>query len=112
MLPFAGIGGYVAIIFFCELMNTFLSIIKLVKIIKVKFNLITSFLLPMVCSLGAVCTVRAIIYFTPLVQGYSVLNCVIKLGISLVLFCVLLFATGSVRSEEITSLLGKKRRMT
>jgi stage V sporulation protein B len=83
VLPFAGIGGYVAIIFFCELMNTFLSMMKLVKIIKVKFDLLTSFLIPVICSLGAVCTVRAIIYFTPLMQGYSVLNCVIKIGISL-----------------------------
>lgn len=112
VLPFAGIGGYVAIIFFCELMNTFLSIIKLVKIIKFKFDLLTSFLIPVICSLGAVCTVRAIIYFTPLMQGYSVLNCVIKIGISLFIFCILLFATGCIKTEEITSLLGKKRIKT
>lgn len=108
LLPFWGISGYVTIVFFCEILNTILSAMKLVKIVKVRFNVIKGFLLPVMCALGGVCFIRVIVFFVSQLQGYSVVSCVIKIGLSLIMYCILLFSTGTIKFGEITALFGSK----
>ncbi len=110
ILPFAGITGYVIIIFFCEVLNTLLSIRKLVKIVKIRFNVITGFLIPLCCSLGGVCLVRILVYYISAIQNYSVMGCVIKIGTAFIIYSIFLFTTGSVKIKEITSLFGCRKK--
>lgn len=110
LLPHTGIGGYVFIVFFAEILNTTLSLLKLFSRGMPKINLFKSLFMPLLCSLGAVCLVRILVIFTPFLQVYSPLAITLKILFSAVLFITLLFSTFTVPFSEISVLFSTKKR--
>ena len=110
LLPVWGIMGYVFIIFFCELMNTVLSGMKLKRIVSLKINWLKGLFLPLFSACGGVMITKLLTYIIPVMGNESGLATVVKMTLSLAMAVVFLFTTGSISPEEITSLISFRRK--
>ncbi|MBO5745220.1 MAG: polysaccharide biosynthesis C-terminal domain-containing protein [Clostridia bacterium] len=111
ILPYTGIGGYVFIVFFAEILNTTLSLIKLFRHGMPRLPLTRCLLMPLICAIGSVCIVRLGVNFLPFLQVYSPFALCFKLIGSIVLFIIFLFSTFTVPTGEISSLFSKNHSL-
>lgn len=112
LLPPFGISGYVVVIFITELLNTSLSIIKLLNITKVKTNILKWVIKPLFCIVIATAISRFI--FSLGVFGLSLgkLTTVFEISFTAVLYLLISYALGSISDEEIglaKRLIGKAK---
>ncbi|MBE6543483.1 MAG: hypothetical protein E7675_03715 [Ruminococcaceae bacterium] len=109
LLPHTGINGYVFIVFFAEILNTALSLIKLFSRGMPKISLFRSLFMPLVCALGSVCLVRLFVVFAPFLQVYSPFALGFKILLSALVFFGLLLSTYTLPISEITVLFSRKK---
>lgn len=89
LLPKFGIIGMVAVIIISELLNTMLSIWRLVKITKIKLMLFDWIIRPLICILVPCLTFR----FLPYNITNDTVDLIIKIFLSLAFYSVSLFLT-------------------
>lgn len=99
VLPYAGIKGYIVVLFICELLNSSLSIGRLLTIVRVRLSVIRRIILPLLCIAGATSVVRIAVNIAHITASAASL---IFTGVmTAALYIVMLRATGAVSKSEI-----------
>lgn len=112
LLPPFGITGYVVVIFITELLNTSLSIIRLLNITKTKTNVIKWVVKPVICIVLSTAISRFVFNFG--VFGFSLgkMTTVFEISFTAIVYLLLSYLTGSISNEEIglvKKLVSKKK---
>ena len=92
LLPFAGIAGVVAVIIISELLNTMLSLFRLLKITEFRLMLFRDILLPAAAASAACIAARAV----PVFLG-GITDTVIRLALCVFLCIIFLLSAKSIR---------------
>jgi len=99
LIPKIGIWGYVISIYATEIMNTTLSLIKMLSVTKMRPKPLMQVGLPVLCIIGATNTSKLLFIFMPsLLSGGAEL--VIQILLSIVIYVTLLALTKTVTKEE------------
>jgi len=99
LIPKMGIWGYVISIYATEIMNTTLSLIKMLSVSKVRPKPFLQVGLPVVCIVGATNLSRIIFRFLPEIFSQNV-TLAVQITVSTVFYVLLLKFTGTVTREE------------
>ncbi len=101
LLPHTGIIGYIGIIYFCEILNTALSVVRLLNITYAKTKLFRWLALPLICiSLSAFLLKMLfdILHIVLEVNIYSIIFYIVSAGL---LYFILLRICGSITKEDM-----------
>ena len=112
LLPPFGIGGYVVVIFITELLNTSLSIIKLLNITNVKTNILKWVAKPLFCIIISTAISRFIFSFGVFGLSLGKITTVFEICFTAILYLLLSYALGSISNEELglaKRLIGKAK---
>ncbi len=111
ILPHTGIDGYVGIVFFCEILNTALSVAKLIRKVKLDMHFFEFILLPVFSVLGATNIVRLITAFTASLQTYSIFPLILKMFLSALIYCIFyfIFTNNNKNSLHISDFIERKK---
>lgn len=107
LIPRMGLMGYVISIYATEILNTFLSLIKMVSVTKMKFKIFHQILMPVLCILGA--TNCAYLVLRAFSMRNSILELSVYIFVSIFFYIAFLYATNTIGKEEkevITFALG------
>ncbi len=100
LIPHLGVTGYVITIFVSEMLNTGLSICRLISVSDARVRVLKWFAKPLICIVGATCTEKLILtavqYFYPFEA-----NAVLEIIVSSLIYFVYLRLTGSVSRDDI-----------
>ena len=111
LIPRIGIWGYVISIYATEILNTTLSLGKMITICKMRVRVFHSVVMPILCIIGATNTVHLMTALFPF-MSYGALGLIIGIISALSLYMVLLLITKTVGSDEkeflYASLLSEK----
>ena len=99
LIPRIGIWGYVISIYATEILNTTLSISKMITICKMRVRVFHSVVMPILCIIGATNTVHLMTALFPF-MSYGALGLIIGIISALSLYVVLLLITKTVGSDE------------
>lgn len=102
LLPIIGVKGIIVVIFVSELLNTVMSIARLLKITQLRLMVCDWIIKPIICS-SLPCVVLKPLFFT----NISILSLCIKVVLCVVLYLLLLFACGCINREDFS--IFKKR---
>ena len=112
LIPKLGIWGYVISIYATEIMNTTLSLIKMLSVSKMRPRPFRQVGLPLLCIVGAANLSNIIFYFLPLSLDSNI-ALILEIVFSALLYILLLTVTKTVTSEEkeflAASLLSEKK---
>ncbi len=101
LVPAYGISGYIAVLYISELINFALSAARLLRVSVMRPHIFGWIVAPVICIIGAATTARmALMLLPPAPDGcpeWLVLTC--HMGFTLLLFSLLLLATGCVDRE-------------
>jgi len=100
LLPIFGIKGYVLVIFIAELFNAFFSIIRLVKITNVRFNLWRTIILPVVCvgaTIGVIHLLKASLWH----GAENIWQVMFMVAVATAIYIGLILLTGCVSKREV-----------
>jgi hypothetical protein len=100
VLPFSGIKGYVAIIFICEILNTALSVVRLLSIVELRCRIIRWLALPLLCIAGASSCVRLLFELTHIVFYSQIVFFAVCLTMTIFLYVLFLRLTNSLSDED------------
>jgi stage V sporulation protein B len=100
VLPFAGIKGYVAIIFLVEIINTALSVVRLLSIVELRCRIIRWLMLPLLCISGASSCVRLLFEFTHITFDSRVVYFIVSLFVTVIIYVGFLRLTNSLSGED------------
>ncbi len=107
LLPVYGVSGYIVMVFVTELMNTSMSLYKLVKVSGVNFSVVSDILLPVLCAIGAgsigTLSARAFSYGAP--------SLVLQIVITVLSYTVLSVIMCSETKENILHMAGIKQKL-
>ena len=101
LLPPFGIEGYVVVIFITELLNTALSIIRLLNITNVKTNILKWVIKPIICIVIATISSRIIFSFGFFGFSLGKMSTVLEISFTATIYLLLSYFIGSVSNEEI-----------
>ena len=101
LLPPFGIEGYVVVIFITELLNTSLSIIRLLNITKVKTNVLKWVVKPVICIVIATAVSRLVFSFG--FFGFSIgkMSTIFEISFTAIIYLALSYLIGSISNEEL-----------
>ena len=101
LVPRYGISGYIAVLDISELINFALSAARLLRVSAMRPRVLSWVFAPVLCVIGAASTARMLLMLLPPVPegcpAWLTLTC--HMGLTLVLFTLLLRATGCVDTE-------------
>lgn len=100
VLPYSGIKGYVAIIFITEILNTALSVVRLLYIVELRCQIIRWLALPLLCIAGASSCVRLLFEFTHIVFKSHIVFFAVCLTLTIFLYVLFLRITNSLSDED------------
>lgn len=110
LVPMIGIWGYVISIYATEILNTSLSLLKLISVSKMRPKAFAQVFKPIICIIGATNIARLALAINPIKN--SIFTLIAGIILSLLLYLALLFITKTVTSEETeflsASLLSEK----
>lgn len=106
LLPPLGIKGYIIIIFICELINASLSISRLISVTNVGVKLINWLLKPLFCIIGATSCTHLFFMYSGVIFKYDVIELVIHIVLTAVVYLILLRATYSIDNNDIKWIKG------
>ena len=104
LLPKYGIAGYILTIYFTELVNTSLSLTKLISISSVRPSVIACVIKPLIAVLGATLAVNFISLCDIIVISSDILRLVVYILSTVILYFVILFLIGAIRKNHITKI--------
>lgn len=99
LIPKLGIWGYVISIYATEILNTALSLCKMVSVSKIRVKLIHQIILPILCIIGATNGSKIILRLLNL-NPSSGLLLTVGILLTIALYIILLLITKTVGSEE------------
>ncbi len=98
LIPKIGIWGYIISIYATEILNTTLSLIKMMSVSHMKPRIFHQVLMPVVCIIGATNIASIVFHFIPIFS--NVLDLVLKISLSAFIYILLLFVTGTLGKDE------------
>ena len=101
LLPPFGITGYVVVIFITELLNTSLSIIRLLNITKVKTKVLKWVIKPIICTIIATISSRLVFSFGFFGFTIGKMSTIFEISFTAVIYLLLSYFIGSISNEEI-----------
>ena len=112
LVPTIGIWGYVISIYATEILNTTLSIIKMISVSKIRPRVFHQVFMPILCIIGSTNVSKLILIFLiPIDNG--ILRLIFGITVSILIYITLLFVTRTVTTNEYeflnASLLSEKR---
>ena len=112
LIPKIGIWGYIISIYATEILNTTLSLIKMISVSRIRPRVLKQVFMPILCIIGSTNISRLALSFIVPAQN-EILKLTLGIILSLLLYVALLFLTRTVTSEELeflnASLLSEKR---
>ena len=98
LIPQMGLIGYVISIYATEMLNTFLSLWKMVSVTKIKFKVFHQIFMPVICILGATNTA----YFTLRVFDIKeqILDITLHIILSIFFYIAFLYLTKTIGKDE------------
>ena len=109
LVPKFGVSGYIFTIYLTEILNTTLSLVRMIAITKPKLRLFGHVLCPILCIAGATAAVRML--STALALGSNASVLVLQITLSALLYLGLLVLTRCIGTDEyeiLRAILGKK----
>ncbi|MBO5212151.1 MAG: polysaccharide biosynthesis protein [Clostridia bacterium] len=97
LLPSFGIKGYIGVIFITELLNTSLSIVKLLDITKIKTPVLKWVFKPLLNIIISTFITKAIFIFTPI----SKLSTILEISVTAIIYLLLSRLFGAISSDDI-----------
>jgi stage V sporulation protein B len=111
LIPRLGIWGYIISIYATEILNTTLSLIKMISVSKIKFGVFHGIVTPILCIIGATNLSKLIFYFIP-IEPRGVVGLITQLILTVFLYIALLLITRAIGKDEwefiYASVLSKK----
>ncbi|MBE6685278.1 MAG: hypothetical protein E7592_06475, partial [Ruminococcaceae bacterium] len=111
LIPMIGIWGYVISIYATEILNTSLSLGKMISVSKIKPRVIHQVAMPIICIVGATNVAKLILIALPWNLG-GVLELVFGILLTLAIYAGLLLLTRTIGTDEgeflYASLLSEK----
>lgn len=98
LIPKMGLMGYVISIYATEMLNTFLSLLKMVSITKMRFKILHQILMPVLCILGS--TNCAYFVLRLLDIKNEIFDIVLHICASVFFYIAFLYATNTVGDDE------------
>lgn len=99
LIPSLGIQGYVISIYATEILNTTLSLFKMLSVSKMQPRVFHQIFMPILCIIGATNAVNVILRFLHF-QLSGVIDIVLKISLTVALYIILLLITKTVGKEE------------
>lgn len=99
LIPQLGIQGYIISIYATEILNTTLSLIKMLSVSKMHPKPMHQIFMPILCIVGATNAVNAILHLLHY-QLSGIIDIVLKISLTIVLYIFLLLVTKTVGTEE------------
>ena len=99
LIPKFGILGYILIIYVCEIINTSLSVFKLIRISKLKIDFINWIAKPIFAVIGAICITRIISAI--IITHYTILLLCFAIFITILVYLILLVGLFAILPNEI-----------
>lgn len=112
LVPTFGIWGYVISIYATEILNTTLSIMKMISVSKIRPRVFRQVFMPIFCIIGSTNISKIIILLLPSIQN-EILRLIFGLTVSVLIYVALLFITRTVtknESEFLTASLFSEKR--
>ena len=109
LVPKFGVAGYVFTIYLTEILNTTLSLVRMIAITKPKLRLFGHVLCPILCIAGATAAVRML--STALALGSNAGVLVLQITLSALLYLGLLVLTRCIGTDEyeiLRAIFGKR----
>lgn len=99
LIPTMGIKGYIISIYATEILNTTLSLFKMLSVSGMKANVFHQLFMPLICIIGATNGAKIILSLTKHPFGNS-LELVFHITLTIALYLLLLLATRTVGGDE------------
>lgn len=100
LLPRYGIGGYVVVIYVCELLNAVLSMQKLFRTVRIGLKPFKNVIFPVLAAIGSVSVYALIVYFTKSGAGSAAIDVAESCFCMLVFYYIFLRSLGSVTDDD------------
>lgn len=98
LIPKMGLMGYVISIYATEMLNTFLSLWKMIAVTKMKFRIFHQIFMPVLCICGAVCSSRLVLL--PLDIKSAPVELTLQIIFSIGFYLVFLYLTKTIGDDE------------
>ena len=98
LVPKFGVGGYIFTIYFTEMLNTTLSLARMIAIVKPKLRIFGHVLGPILCNTGATACVHVL--STALLLQPTAGTLVLQITLTALLYIALLMLTRCVSTDE------------
>lgn len=104
LLPKYGIAGYILTVYFTELVNTSLSITKLISISNVRTSVISCVIKPLIAVLGATLSVNFLSLLDIIIIKSNIIGLFVYISITAILYFIILFFIGGIKKNHIKKL--------
>ena len=99
LIPKIGILGYIISIYATEILNTTLSLMKMISVSRIKVRVFHQIAMPIICIVGATNLSNLILHVLPLDIG-DVANLTLGVILTAIIYCVLLNLTHTIGKDE------------
>ncbi len=100
ILPYTGIKGYVAVIFICEILNTALSVVRLLSIVELRCKIFRWLVLPLLCISGSSSCVHLFFESTKIVFNSQLFFFIFCTFFTALLYMLFLRLTNSLSKDD------------
>lgn len=107
LIPKFGIWGFIMTVFFTEIINATLSIIRLLNILSIKPNIFNWIIKPLTSIVGATYSVKFVLEKIHLRFSSSVLEIVICILLSIIVYIVFLILSRAINKNEFEIYISK-----
>ena len=104
LLPKYGITGYILTVYFTELVNTSLSITKLISISNVRPSVISCVIKPLIAVLGATLSVNFLSLLDIIIIKSNIIGLFVYISITAIFYFMILFFIGGINKKHILKL--------
>ncbi len=98
LIPKMGLMGYVVSIYATEILNTFLSLVKMISVTDMKFKIFHQVFMPIICILGATNISHIMLLFLDIKN--QVADLTIHIALSIIIYVFLLYVTQTFGKDE------------
>ena len=98
LIPRMGLMGYVISIYATEMLNTFLSLYKMISVTKMRFKIFHQVFMPVLCILGGTNTSYLCMRLADIKN--EIIDLVLHIVLSVVFYVLFLYITRTIGSEE------------
>jgi len=99
LLPKFGLWGFIGIMYFSNFLTCFLNVGRLLKVSRAEFKVMQEIIIPILCAFVVTIFANFLILSFPL--NYDLIYIILLCAVSVVLYTVLLFISGTFEKQEI-----------